>query len=279
MFSAAPYPIPAFNDNYIWAIVHQKCHTCWVVDPGNAPSVINFLSKHRLKLAGILLTHHHHDHQGGVSSLCKQKDIPIWVPKNGQCQGNCPVDEGDTISLDQELPDFRVIRVPGHTLDHIAYVSDQWLFCGDTLFSGGCGRVFEGTHHQMYASLMRLAEQDASIQVFAAHEYTLANLAFAREIEPDNMALKSYQIHCKKKREKGDTTLPSNIGLERAINPFLRCDQATVRNAVLAYWQAAERQGKPIENIQPYMHAILSSSEANQSANVFALLREWKNLV
>ena len=278
MNHAKPYPIAAFNDNYIWAIVHPKCHTCWVVDPGDAQPVIKFLSKHALTLAGILLTHHHQDHQGGVKTLCEHSDMPVWMPKNGQCQGNRPVDDGDVIVIDQDLPILRVMRVPGHTLDHIAYVSDQWLFCGDTLFSGGCGRVFEGTHDQMHASVMRLAMLPEHTQVFAAHEYTLANLAFAQQVEPSNTTLQAYRIHCQKKRARGEATLPSLIGQEREINPFLRCNQASVRDAVIAYWENQAKQKTLTDGVRAHIRAIVKAQDQSiPSANVFALLREWKN--
>ena len=146
MLVKSPIAISAFHDNYIWAIVHPIRQSFWVVDPGCDQSVIEFANKCSLALEGILITHHHRDHQGGVQALLERWPVPVFVPKNGQCEGTCEVEEGQEFSLFDGLVTFTVLRVPGHTLDHIAYYGHGWLFCGDCVFSAGCGRVFEGSY-------------------------------------------------------------------------------------------------------------------------------------
>ena len=248
--------LPAFDDNYIW-LLHDGTQAL-VVDPGAAPPVSDALRRLGLRLAAILVTHHHADHTGGVAALRQASGARVFGPAREPVpEPFTPLTGGDHVPALGIA--FRVIDVPGHTAGHIAYFADDvngapLLFSGDTLFSGGCGRVFEGTPAQMLASLDALAALPADTRVCCAHEYTLSNLRFARAVEPGNATLADYERQCQALRAQGQPTLPSSIGLERAINPFLRSRQAAVAQAVHA-------------------HAAC----ANDDAAVFAALREWKN--
>ena len=223
-------PIPAFKDNYIWLIKHG--HRVVVVDPGDAGPVIETLNHNSLELGAILITHHHADHIGGVAALLSNHSVPVFAPERG-CYDfpHTPVAEGDHIHLDAIELELMVMEVPGHTLDHVAYYGANRLFCGDTLFSAGCGRLFEGTAAQMYASLQRLAALPGNTMVYCTHEYTEHNLRFARMLEPGNNALVTRQQQAAALRQSGQPTLPTNIALERETNPFLRCDIAAIRTA------------------------------------------------
>lgn len=246
-------PIPAFSDNYIWALVGERY--AWIVDPGAAAPVRKFLSDRSLALAGILVTHWHPDHIGGISDLLRDAAIPVVGPA-GEAQRigllTRQVADGDLVEL--LARSWRVIEVPGHTLGHIAYYSEGHLLCGDTLFSAGCGRLFEGTPEQMHHSLSRLSELPDDTQVYCAHEYTAANLAFAKAVEPDSAALREAEDSVHAARQRGLPSLPSTIGREHRINPFLRVGEP----AVIA---AARAQG----------------AESDAPATVFATLRNWKD--
>jgi hydroxyacylglutathione hydrolase len=232
-------PIPAFRDNYLWLFHRPGDSRAYVVDPGDARPVAAALAEHGLSLAGILITHHHPDHIGGIDALLRQWPVPVYGPAGGTVpQVTQPVGDEVWLTLDNQLT-FRVMAVPGHTLDHIAYYCEQTegpvLFCGDTLFAGGCGRLFEGTAAQMYASLTTLRRLPNTTRVYCAHEYTLANLAFARAVESDNRALSDRIKNEQAKRERGEPTVPSTIGLEKTTNPFLRCDHDSVKQAAEAH--------------------------------------------
>lgn len=248
--------IPAFQDNYLW-LIHNGRQAA-VVDPGDASAILAALEKHQLSLAAILLTHHHADHAGGVPGLLERFDVPVYGPRKEAIPGiTYPLGEGDTVFL-PELPlRLDVLDVPGHTAGHIAYVAPEqkWLFCGDTLFAGGCGRLFEGTPEQMTASLMKLASLPDETQVYCAHEYTLSNLRFAREAEPGNAALEARFAAEKARRDANIPTVPSSIGLEKATNPFLRFAEPAIADLLLSKKQLSSRE--PIE--------------------VFTALRQWKN--
>ncbi|MDM9560402.1 MULTISPECIES: hydroxyacylglutathione hydrolase [Bordetella] len=255
----AVLPLPAFSDNYIWAIVRGD--KAAVVDPGEAGPVLDFLARRGLQLRAILLTHHHGDHVGGVLELLRQGPATVYGPAHEQLP-HCDVRlaEGDRVALPELDLDLAVLDVPGHTAGHIAYHGraagqSPLLFCGDTLFAGGCGRLFEGTPEQMHASLEKFAALPADTQVCCAHEYTLANLRWATAVEPANRALQQWYQQARQLREQGRPTLPSTLGLERDTNPFLRTRQAAVAAA------AASHSG-----------GALATPVA-----VFAALREWKN--
>ena len=229
-------PLPAFQDNYIWLLRVDK-HAA-VVDPGDAEVVEHHLAAHGLELSAILITHHHADHIGGVRALSNSRDIPVFGPAAEDIDGvTCGVIEGDQIELPELGVRFEVFEVPGHTRTHIAfYAADGGeaeqpggiLFPGDTLFSAGCGRLLGGTAEQLHASLQRLAALPGETRVYCTHEYTLANLAFARIADPDNHERDAWLAECKRLRARGQPTLPTRIALERRINPFLRTGEASV---------------------------------------------------
>lgn len=218
------HPIPAFVDNYIWAIYDKN--SCVVVDPGDASEVRSFLNAHDLTLTDILITHHHHDHTGGVVQLISMyPDVQVFGPHNKRIAGiKTHVKEGDQVSLFDEQLLLEVMEVPGHTLDHIAYFNHTWVFCGDTLFSAGCGRMFEGEPKMYWNSLRKLKQLNDETKVFCTHEYTLANLAFALHIDSDNAELSDYRAWAAGQRNSFLPTLPTDIKTQKRINPFLRCD-------------------------------------------------------
>ncbi len=254
------FPIEAFSDNYIWCIADKRSAKAVVVDPGEAAPVLNVLSRQGLSLAAIILTHHHFDHVDGINDLLLDSQVPVYGPYNPQLAiERQQLREGETLTLLGHR--FEVLEVPGHTLDHIAYYSPDLtglpaLFCGDTLFAGGCGRMFEGDAAMMLASLDKLASLPASCQVYCAHEYTLANRAFARTVEPDNTALRERLDNDTMRRAEGIPTLPSELALELQTNPFLRCREEAVVSAA--------RQHNP----------GIASDEARE---VFATIRSWKD--
>jgi len=228
--------IKAFNDNYIWLIKDSQSQHCIIVDPGEAAPVLEIIASQQLIIDAILLTHHHSDHVGGVEGLLKaaDKDIDIYS-KNKIFTNSQLVKEGDLLNFFNDTFSVNVMEVPGHTLDHIAYYNEILLFCGDTLFSGGCGRVFEGTYEQMFSSLSRLSKLPEETKVYCAHEYTQNNLIFAHQIEPKNQRLLKYIRKVNQLGQQGVPTIPSTIALEKAINPFLRCEQSSVINRLQAH--------------------------------------------
>ncbi len=247
-------PVPAFQDNYIWILCGSR-HAA-VVDPGDAGPVREFLARERLALCAILATHHHPDHVGGIAQLVAEHRVPVFGPKAEPIATvTDALAEGDTVRIPQLEASFSVLDIPGHTRAHIGYYRPGTLFCGDTLFACGCGRLFEGTPAQMYASLQKLAALPDDTRVYCAHEYTLANIRFARAVEPDNAELRAREQHDGALRAAGRPTLPSLLGAERATNPFLRCGESAVIAA------AGKVRGTPPED----------------PVGVFAALREWKN--
>ena len=214
-------PLPAFTDNYIWLI--EKNGKATVVDPGDAEVVNNYLKEKNLELENILITHHHFDHTGGVEQLRESYECNVYGPCDSPFNGvEIKLKENDEIQIHDTK--FKIIEVPGHTLDHIAYYSEEQstLFCGDTLFSGGCGRIFEGTPNQMYESISKLSVLDLSTIIYCTHEYTQSNLNFAIKVEPGNDNLVEYKNNIDMKRSKNEISLPTNLKLEKNINPFLR---------------------------------------------------------
>ncbi|MGJ9416278.1 hydroxyacylglutathione hydrolase [Massilia sp. CMS3.1] len=252
--------VPAFKDNYLW-LIHDGRHAA-VVDPGDSSPILASLEEHGLTLTAILLTHHHADHIGGVPALLKRFPVPVFGPRNDGIDAvTDPLDEGDSFTVPGLGLELAVLEVPGHTLGHIAYVRKtpglHWLFCGDTLFAGGCGRLFEGTPAQMAASLEKLAALPEDTEVYCAHEYTLSNLRFALAVEPANEALALRMRDESAKRAAHLPTVPSSIGLERRTNPFLRYREPEIVASLVA-------AGK------------LRDGAAQGEA--FAALREWKNV-
>jgi len=228
-------PIPAFNDNYIWMLQRQGTRRVVVVDPGQAEPVLKQLQSQQLKLEAILITHHHRDHVGGIQTLLDFAQVPVYGPDNPAIENiTHPLHEGACLTVLDEI--FQVLEVPGHTLDHIAYFSESiaqpLLFCGDSLFSGGCGRLFEGSAEQMFDSLNKYLRLNSETLVYPTHEYTLANLKFASAVEPCNVALQEYQARCISQREADQPTLPTTIGIEMTINPFLRSSEPAVTQGV-----------------------------------------------
>lgn len=249
-------PIPAYDDNYIWLITGEG-PDAFVVDPGDAAPVLTVLRERQLNLAGILITHHHFDHVGGLQQLREAFSPAVYGPDNPAIDGlDKIVRQGDKVDVLGEA--FTVMTVPGHTLDHIAYFHDveqPLLFCGDTLFAGGCGRIFEGTPAMMHDSLQSLASLPGNTRVYCAHEYTLANLAFARAVEPANAALLARIAADEATRAAGEPTVPSTLSLELATNPFLRCAEASLKDSL--------REQNRLEN--------------EDSTAVFATVRGWKD--
>ncbi len=225
-------PIPAFNDNYIWLLKNND--KAVVVDPGDAVPVEKALLEMGLTLDAIIITHHHHDHTGGVKSLCDTFDVPVYGPHNSKFKGiTVPLKSDDQIQLLGNS--FKVKEVPGHTLDHICYFLEDSqapaIFCGDSLFLAGCGRVFEGSMQQMLNAMEYFKQLPSETKVYCTHEYSLSNLAFARAVEPNNSAVQELIINCQKDRKKDKPTLPSTIKTERLINPFLRYTEPSVKNS------------------------------------------------
>lgn len=247
--------VSAFEDNYIW-LVRGRTDRVAIVDPGDADPVLAFIARERLTPVAILCTHHHGDHVGGVTELCAQHNVPVYGPRHERIAGlTHPLGEGDRVRLPALDLDLAVLDIPGHTAGHIAYVGDGLLFCGDTLFSAGCGRLFEGTAAQMHASLGKLAALPGDTQVYCGHEYTRANLDFALAVEPENEVARGYRREVEALRARDAITLPSTIARERQINPFLRCNQPSVR-------RAAETQAGRI---------------LPTDTDVFAAVRRWKD--
>ena len=250
--------VPAFDDNYIW-LLHGGSGGAMVVDPGQSGPVLAALAKDSLHPTAILLTHHHHDHIGGVADLrARWPDVPVYAPADDRIDcGTSVVSDGDRITAAGHEMD--VIAVPGHTSSHVAFHLQQGdegvLFCGDTLFSLGCGRLFEGTATQMHHSLSRLARLPGSTRVCCGHEYTVSNAVFAGVVEPNNPALRRRSEEAQAMRDAGKPTLPSTIGQELECNPFLRCDQPAVIAAI------EQRTGRSPDG----------------PVAVFAELRRWKD--
>jgi len=243
--------IPAFKDNYIWLLTRGK--RAFVVDPGDAAPVIDRLVADDLRLEGILVTHHHADHQGGIAALAARWHPVVYAPGNESITGcTHPLFGGESIDVLGQALD--VMAVPGHTLGHLAYVAPGLVFCGDTLFGAGCGRLFEGTPAQMTASLDRIAGLPDDTRAYCAHEYTAMNLPFALAVEPDNAALRARVAKVSALRAAGLPTVPLHLGEEKATNPFLRCGEPAVVAAGL-------------------QHAAIN----REKVEIFAAIRRWRN--
>jgi hydroxyacylglutathione hydrolase len=250
-------PIDAFQDNYIWLVRNPNGQKALVVDPGEARPVLQALENENLTLAALFITHHHADHTGGIRQLLTQyPTVKIFGPATERIFGlTHPVKEGDNITVSGIDAQFQVFDVSGHTAGHVAYYGENALFCGDTLFSVGCGRLFEGTPAQMHASLSKIAALPDETQVFCAHEYTLDNIAFAKWVEPNNSVLLQREAEVHALHDQDKPTVPSNLSIERLINPFLRFAEPSVI-------QAAE---------------TFAGRSLTTEAEVFATIRHWKD--
>lgn len=220
--------IAALSDNYIW-LLHDAQHRCVIVDPGEAEPVLQALRKHQLTPVAVLLTHHHSDHVAGVPDIQKTyPDLPIYGPEETAQHGATRIlRDCDHIQLLNS--DFSVFSVPGHTLGHISYYSAPYLFCGDTLFSAGCGRIFEGTTKQLHESVEKISKLPDETRICCAHEYTLSNLEFAHTIWPEECNITAYLSEIRLLRDKSQSTLPTTLGIERKVNLFLRCHDTDLK--------------------------------------------------
>lgn len=249
-------PIPAFKDNYIWLLVNPSNQRCAVVDPGDAEPVIAYLEQFQLSLEVILITHHHHDHTGGIKKLSELYPVKIYGPTQDPIEKvDQKLIENDQVKLDFLNATFTIYDIPGHTRGHIAYYGEGMLFCGDTLFAAGCGRLFEGTPEQMYHSLSKILRLPDETLIYCAHEYTQANLHFAETVEPENKFIQQRLQDIKQVRGKNLPSLPSVLSLEKLTNPFLRCHLDSVINS--AQLKLDETLTNPV--------------------NVFRALRAWKD--
>jgi len=247
-------PLRAFKDNYVWTLRNASCAA--VVDPGEAGPVLDYLASEKLRLVAILATHHHPDHVAGIAEILQAHPVPVYGPRGEPITTlTHPVRGGDRVAVEQLGVAFDVLDIPGHTRAHIAYYGSNMVFCGDTLFACGCGRVFEGTPQQLYASLEKLAALPDDTLVYCGHEYTLANIGFAKAVEPGNSALLEREVRDARLRRDNLPTLPSTIAHEKATNPFLRVKRAAV-----------------IESANKYL-----GKRVSDPAGVFAALRQWKN--
>jgi len=250
--------IPAFADNYLWLISHDVSGHAWAVDPGDARPILDILQNKSLQLQGVLLTHHHPDHDGGIPTLKEHfPGLRVLAGENSRSPHTTEMlEEGDRLAI--LGTSFQVMAVPGHTLDHIAFYCPELeaLFCGDTLFAGGCGRLFEGTPAQMYDSLQKIAVLPANTHIYCAHEYTETNLRFACVAEPSNFALQERQRAVRCLRQEGKSTIPSLLAEELATNPFLRCHESRLVQAARQY----------------------SGNNVASGLETFAVLRSWKNV-
>jgi hydroxyacylglutathione hydrolase len=247
-------PLRAFRDNYVWTL--RGSGVAAVVDPGEAQPVLEYLASENLRLAAILATHHHQDHVGGIAEILQHHAVPVYGPRGEPIATlTHPVDGGDRVTLKELGVSFEVLSIPGHTRAHVAYYGANMLFCGDTLFACGCGRVFEGTPQQLHASIEKLMALPDATLVYCGHEYTLANIGFAKAVEPGNAALLERETTDAQLRRENRPTLPSTIGREKATNPFCRVTRPAV-----------------IDSANKYL-----GTRVSDPAGVFAALRQWKN--
>ncbi len=249
-------PIKILHDNYVWVMINKNNKHSFIVDPGEAVPVLDFIKKNGLTPDAILITHHHHDHTGGVADILLNYDIPVYAHSTNKLSTvTNHVKEGDQIRLEKMNCILDILFIPGHTLDHIAYYIDNILFCGDTLFSGGCGRVFEGSYEQIFSSLEKIAALPDDTKIYCTHEYTLENLIFAQTIDPDNLFLQEYLKLVQSKTNEKNCTLPSTLKVEKKINPFLRCNN-----------------GKFVEQLSKHKNIVFKNG-----GDVFKYIRELKN--
>ena len=247
-------PIKAYQDNYIWLVSTNEGSI--VVDPGESKKILNLIDNNEIDLKGVLITHHHFDHTNGLSDLLNKRGLEVYGPKNNVHGINNIVKNNDKFTVIGI--DFEVIEIPGHTLDHIAFYSfndgEPILFCGDTLFSGGCGRVFEGTFDQMFIALKKISKYPSETKIFCGHEYTLSNLKFALAVDENNEDLIKEYDNIKNMVDSGNPSLPTILEKELKINPFLRCDNHHIKNKIVSKFNTSDDE-----------------------LEVFSALRQWKN--
>ena len=247
-------PIKAYQDNYIWLVSTNEGSI--VVDPGESKKILNLIDNNEIDLKGVLITHHHFDHTNGLSDLLNKKGLEVYGPKNNVHGINNIVKNNDKFTVIGI--DFEVIEIPGHTLDHIAFYSfndgEPILFCGDTLFSGGCGRVFEGTFDQMFIALKKISKYPKETKIFCGHEYTLSNLKFALAVDENNEDLIKEYDNIKNMVDSGNPSLPTILEKELKINPFLRCDNHHIKNKIVSKFNTSDDEFE-----------------------VFCALRQWKD--
>lgn len=251
--------IEAFDDNYIWSIGSTNRPEQLIVDPGDANPVIEFLQQQQYSAAAILITHHHHDHVGGITKLLQHfPGIPVYGPAKEKIPHiTKPLREGDWLDFNDIGLRLQVLDTPGHTVGHICYLGEDMLFCGDTLFAGGCGRIFGGTAAQLYESLEKIRALPPTTKIYCAHEYTAANLTFAKVAEPDNAQLLQRITSVASTRQQNMATVPSLLNDEQQTNPFLRCHLPHMRSAA--------------EN---FAGRLLPTP-----SDVFAVVRHWKDTI
>jgi hydroxyacylglutathione hydrolase len=250
------HAVPVLEDNYVWLLQANGSQSVIVIDPGDAEPVIAFIRQQNLVPVAILVTHHHYDHVDGIQPFLAQYPVPIFGPGGESIPGMTqPLSATDNLSIHADFPDCQVIAVPGHTHGHIAYKINDCLFCGDTLFAAGCGRLLGGTHAQLLASLKDISTLPLETKIYCAHEYTVANLKFARTVEPNNIETQQRLQQSTQCRVQGHITLPSTLDLELATNPFLRCQELSVINSVEQH----------------------VSRDLDDELAVFTALRQWKD--
>ena len=253
-------PILALQDNYIWSICNSDFQEVIIVDPGDDKPVLDFLYQNNLKLTAILITHHHMDHTAGLSGILSTWDAPVYGSSISKIKYiTNKLHDGDLITFFNNNISFKVLEIPGHTLDHIAYYGEELLFSGDTLFTGGCGRIFEGTAWQMFASLGKLKTLPGETKLYCGHEYTLSNLYFAKKIEPNNILLQQRFLEVEKCINNKLPTVPATLSIEVGTNPFLRTKEKEV-----------------ILSVQQYYEAKYITKMDISEYNLFAVLRGWK---
>ena len=250
-------PLPALSDNYIWLLMAPDSRSAYVVDPGDANPVLHALEQQNLTLCGLLITHHHWDHVDGIPKLLEHyPNIPVYGPAHEKVFGvTQPLKEGSKITLKELNLTFHILDIPGHTLGHIAYHNNDLLFCGDTLFASGCGRIFEGTPAMMHESLRKLKALPDETQVYCAHEYTQANLEFALHVEPNNSLIEARLQKVQALRKHNKPSLPVSLKEEKETNPFLRCHEAGIQSSVIQH----------------------APNTSKNEVDVFAALRAWKD--
>ena len=250
--------IPCLQDNFAYLLICTKTQKAAVVDPSEAAPVQRVVEQKGVELMSILNTHHHWDHVGGIAGLINEFGIPVYTPKNEAVRGSTnPVSEGDIINLSELGLNIRILDVPGHTSGAIAYYTEKILFSGDTLFTAGCGRLFEGSPAEMYQSLSKIKKLSDDVLVYCGHEYTVSNLEFASTVEKNNKSIQKRLSMALQTRKMGQPTVPTSLEIEKQTNPFLRCEEESVINA------ASKRAGRILDN----------------PVEVFATIRSWKDSI